>query len=230
MASDYFLPRHVYFCRRGEAFVFLDLRRDDYTLVGGHAAAALRVLSSKEQPDGSKRKLSLALSELLEGGLLTTDRDAGTEITPTVVELAMEHLVDAECAPDIHVTVVHIWRFVTACTKAAIRLRCERLKDTVEAVEQRKARHLLSGPIEIEKARELTAVFLKLRSIFPRNYLCLYDSLALIEFLAGYRMFPSWIFGIKLEPWAAHCWVQEGPFTFNEGVEEAAGYTPVMAV
>ncbi|WP_349770714.1 lasso peptide biosynthesis B2 protein [Steroidobacter cummioxidans] len=52
----------------------------------------------------------------------------------------------------------------------------------------------------------------------------------MVEFLARYDVFPTWVFGVRLEPWGAHCWIQHGPFTFNEGVEKAASYTPIMAV
>ena len=84
--------------------------------------------------------------------------------------------------------------------------------------------------MDIDRSRELVDIFGRLRSLFPRRYLCLFDSLALIEFLARYDLFPSWIFGVRLEPWAAHCWVQEAGHIFNEELEEAAGYTPVMGI
>jgi hypothetical protein len=38
------------------------------------------------------------------------------------------------------------------------------------------------------------------------------------------------MFAVRLEPWNAHCWVQHGQFIFNEDVETAAGFTPIMTV
>jgi hypothetical protein len=227
--SEYFLPRHVHFCCRGDDFVFLDLRQDDYTLVNGDAAAALRFLDGHSSE--SRSEVDDALKELLEGGLLITDPAAGKSIRATRTILAMESLVDDEAPPRSRLSALHVCRFFAACVTAAARLRWGRLEEAVRTVEQRRQQHCASpNSFNVTRARELMAVFQELRSVFPRDYLCLYDSLALLEFLARYRIFPTWVFGIKLEPWAAHCWVQEGQFVFNEDVEEAAGYTPIMVV
>ena len=226
--AHYFLPAHVHFCPRGDAFVFLDLRNDDYTLVDGHCADAIRALCAGDRPT-STDALNDALHELLSAGLLTADPIKGKLVAPTLVELADELLVDPESPPTPRITLNHLWHFVCACTLAAIRLRRGPIETLIQRVEARKAR-MRSSTTDFNRARELTAVFQTLRSFFPRDYLCLYDSLALIEFLARHELFPTWVFAVALEPWAAHCWVQEGRFIFNEGVEEAARYSPVMAV
>lgn len=227
---EYFLPAHVHVCCRGDDFVFLDLKQDDYTLVQGAAAAALKAISLTGQVDGSQPEAADALKELLAGGLLISDRNKGRSVRVTQAELAMESLIDPEAMPQTRPSVSHVYRFIAACTVAAARLRWNRIEDTVKSVELRKQRYNSNSNFDMRAARELTAVFQTLRSLFPRNYLCLYDSLALLEFLARHRVFPTWVFGVRLEPWAAHCWVQEGQFVFNEDVETAAGYTPIMTV
>lgn len=228
--NEYLLPAHVHVCRRGDAFIFIDLKQDDYTLVNGEVATALRAWLAMDAADASMRTSDSSLRELLEGGLLTTNASAGKRLAITQVELATEQLLDPESIPSVRVTLTDLRRFFAACVTAAIRLRWGHLENTVAAVARRKARHASHELTDMAKARELTAIFYKLRTFFPFNYLCLFDSLALIEFLARYRVFPTWIFGVKLEPWAAHCWIQQGSFAFNEGIEEAAGYTPIMAI
>lgn len=228
--AEYFLAPHVHFCCRGGAFVFLDLKQDDYTLINGNAATALQQLSSGGHLDNAQPELADALKELVDGGLLTTDRSAGKNIRSTQAELALEPLLDPEAMPRNRLRLSHFFHFLTACTAASARLKWGRLENTVKAVERRKARRSPQTHFDVNKARELTETFRTLRSLFPRNYLCLYDSLALLEFLARFDVYPTWVFGIKLEPWVAHCWVQQGQFVFNEGVEEAAGYTPIMTI
>ncbi|MDY6947255.1 MAG: lasso peptide biosynthesis B2 protein [Pseudomonadota bacterium] len=228
--DEYLLPAHVHICRRGDAFVFLDLKQDDYTLINGEAATALRARLAIDGTGAGRRISDNSLRELLEGGLLTTNRTAGRRLATTQCELATEQLLERESVPGTRVTPTHLLRFFAACTTALIRLRWGRLENTITAVARRKARHSPHQPLDLARARELTAIFYKLRSFYPSNYLCLFDSLALIEFLARYRIYPAWIFGVTLEPWAAHCWIQQGSFAFNEGVEEAAGYTPIMVV
>jgi hypothetical protein len=63
-----------------------------------------------------------------------------------------------------------------------------------------------------------------------RKHVCLYDSLALVEFLAHYRLFPQWVFGVMAEPFAAHCWVQQDDRVLNDSVDYVRGFTPIMVV
>lgn len=226
--AHFFLPNHVHFCYRGDAVVFLDLKQDDYTFVGAEGAAALRGLSSLDSSMITPERRA-ALNELLEGGLLTTDRNAGRAVAPTISALATQPLLDDEGASAARISPGHVWNFFVASTMASARLRWGHLHQTIARVQRRKTSQA-SQPIDIDRSRELVAIFGRLRALFPRRYLCLYDSLALIEFLACYGIFPSWIFGVRLEPWAAHCWVQEAGYIFNEDIEEAAGYTPVMVI
>ena len=224
-----FLPHHVHFCYRGDAVVFLDLARDDYTFVGPEGAAALRCLCSLDSNVTSPEQQT-ALTELLDGGLLTTNRSAGRAVAPTVMMQATQPLLDDEAVAAARASASHLCNFFAASSIADARLRWGQLHRTIDRVQQRKAKSKATTPFDVDRARELVAIFGRLRSLFPRRYLCLYDSLALIEFLARYGIFPSWIFAIRLEPWAAHCWVQESGYIFNEELEEAAGYTPVMVI
>lgn len=72
--------------------------------------------------------------------------------------------------------------------------------------------------------------FQYLRPYYIRKYLCLYDSLALLEFLAHYRIFPQWVFGVTGQPFNAHCWIQESDCVLNDTLEHVRGFTPIMAV
>lgn len=227
--ADLFLPYHVHFCYRGDAVVFLDLQRDDYTFVGPEGAAALRCLSSLEENVASP-EWRTALNEMLEGGLLTTDRNAGRVIAPTTISVASQQLLDDDALLSARASLAHLLNFLTACTYAAARLRWGHLHRTIARVQLRKTHRPPSASFDIDRCRELVAIFARLRPFFPRRFLCLYDSLALIEFLARYRIFPDWIFAVRLEPWSAHCWVQQAGYIFNEEPEQAAAYTPVMVV
>jgi hypothetical protein len=223
--TKYFLPQHVYAACRGDAVIFLDLRNDDYLMITGEAAAAFRQLSQQ-----SCMPLDRSLTELVDNGLLTTDQSSGKDVATTHIDLALEHLSTSDVGAEVRITLRHFWRFTAACTIAAWRLMWQRLEKTIHCVEQRKRTRGSLRAFDVERARELVAVFHALRLLFPVNYLCLYDSLALVEFLASYDVFPTWVFGVKLEPWAAHCWVQEAGITFNEEVEQAATFTAIMAI
>ncbi|GAD58270.1 hypothetical protein MBEBAB_0520 [Brevundimonas abyssalis TAR-001] len=38
------------------------------------------------------------------------------------------------------------------------------------------------------------------------------------------------VFGIKLVPFGAHCWVQAGETVLNDTVDNVSEYTPIMVV
>lgn len=229
--SGYFLPPHVHFCQRGDAFVFLDLKQDDYTLVNGAAATALQAVSSQQAGTSSlpEHDLKDALNELLKGGLLTTEGN-GRAIAPTHIDPAVDNLVDRETVLEATVSPWQLVNCLAACIKAKLDLRWRSIEATVMSVAQRKAMHASDRPFDTERARTLTAAFLKARGLFPANYLCLFDSLALLHFLAKFGVYPTWVFAVRLEPWAAHCWVQHQHYTFNEEAEQAVTYTPVMVI
>ncbi|HEY0683718.1 MAG TPA: lasso peptide biosynthesis B2 protein [Steroidobacter sp.] len=228
--SGYFLPPHVHFCQRGDAFVFLDLKQDDYTLVNGASATALQALSKQmATPAFFEHDLKDALNELLKGGLLTTESN-GRAIAPTHIDPAVENLVDRETLLDTSVSLGQMVNCFAACITAKLSLRWRSIEATVMSVARRKAEHASDRPFDLERARALTAAFLKARGLFPANYLCLFDSLALLHFLAKYGIYPTWVFAVNLEPWAAHCWVQHQHHTFNEDAEQAVTYTPVMVI
>lgn len=225
--DEYLLPAHVHCCRLDAAFVFLDLKLDEYTLIPGETAAALSVLAS--QPEQLTEAHARSLQELVTAGLLTTRSSDGRRFTATPGNFATESMLDSEWTEELNVSAAHVWNFIAACTTAAIRLKARPIESTVAGVAWRKARHGTSR-LDMERARRLTTIFRKLRALFPVNYLCLFDSLALIEFLARYDLFPTWVFGVRLAPWAAHCWVQHGEVAFNEDIEQAAHYTQIMAI
>lgn len=238
---EYSLPMHVYFCYQDDTVVFLDLETDEYTMIDGLGALAFRTLFCdvrdplSGQEDGSCNPESRhadtggILNELVENGLLTTTTTNGKPVLPTATSAPTEHLVCRDTAA-VPVQAAHVWHFLVSCTVAALRLRFFHIATTVRAVQYRKARRADGEPFDFDKARRLVAVFNQLRRYFPAGYLCLFDSLALIEFLARYDVFPDWIFAVRPAFWGAHCWIQQDTVAFNEDTEEAEGYIPIMVV
>ena len=101
------------------------------------------------------------------------------------------------------------------------------LRQAVEHVEQQRSPR--DATLDLAAARDFTTAFLRLRPLYPLDRQCLFEALALIEFLARSRIHPSWVFGVRLDPWRAHCWVQHGDVLFNDSLDEVLQYTPIMA-
>jgi len=55
-------------------------------------------------------------------------------------------------------------------------------------------------------------------------------SLALVEFLARYRLYPDWVFGVQTQPFKAHCWLQYGSLVLNDKPTRLHELTPILSI
>ena len=128
-------------------------------------------------------------------------------------------------------TWIHAGRFFASCRRASRELSRQSFRVTVDAVRARKARSVpRDGVLELDRARSLVLEFNRLRWYYPRPYLCLFDSLALLHFLASFHLFPDWVFGVSTDPFEAHCSVQWGNVVLNDTVERVSALIPIMYV
>jgi len=74
------------------------------------------------------------------------------------------------------------------------------------------------------------ARFASARRFVPVAGNCLTDSLALSRWLAREGHSAALILGVKLDPFAAHCWVQSGGMVLNDHLESVGRFTPVRIV
>ncbi|MBV1687719.1 lasso peptide biosynthesis B2 protein [Novosphingobium sp. G106] len=68
------------------------------------------------------------------------------------------------------------------------------------------------------------------RSLLPFNGTCLPASLALVRGLAGVGAPYVLVVGVKLGPFAAHCWVEDGGAVLNDDLETVRQFTPIRFV
>ena len=122
--------------------------------------------------------------------------------------------------------------FLAAAVRAHLQLRWLTIERTVWKVRQLKER--LAGTVcalQSENQLEgLLAEFDALRPLFPRNYLCTFDSLALLHFLATHGILVDWVFGVRADPFCAHCWLQKEDTVLNDTVEHVSTFDPIMCV
>jgi hypothetical protein len=81
-------------------------------------------------------------------------------------------------------------------------------------------------PIKGRPLIDLASRFLAARRLVPIRRNCLLDSLSLVRWLGGGRI----LFGVKLNPFAAHCWVQSEALILNDLIENVAAFTVVRVV
>jgi hypothetical protein len=94
---------------------------------------------------------------------------------------------------------------------------------------RRMARHSTALDSSLAEYALLVGSFLRMRRQTPLPYSCLSDSLALLMFLSQYGLLPYWVFGVRMNPFGAHCWLQEGQTVVNDKLDAVLNYTPIMS-
>ncbi len=243
MSASYFLSPHVHVCVAGKQVVLLDLEHDKYLSmataspigrwVRGWPAPPADSNASAEDPvsPGGSDADNRLLVKMIEQGLLVTDASIGKEASPVVAEPPEYGMVEYDLNSRPSTTLEHLWRVCTAYTTAKWALRRRPIKEVVQAARVRKEQGARGGGLDLETVRPLVTAFVYLRPLFfTSKEACLLDSLTLVNFLAGYGVFPEWVFGVKTDPFYAHCWVQQGSFVFNDTPDYIRGFSPILVV
>ncbi len=244
--SSYFLSGHVYFCLADQHYVFLDLRSDKYLCLGRADTDAIKGLMNGQMNghhrtdehsvgiqlgDTTNSDPNAVMRALLQEELLTGDATQGKALRPVLVDTPKVSARQNTDKPQSAISPAHVWNFFAASLAASADLRWGSLERTVHKVEARKLAQV-GNATAVDKAvvTDLFGIFRALRPYYIRPYLCMFDSLALLHFLARYNVYPRWVYGVKLEPWGAHCWVQAGDLVVNDLVDNVRDYTPIMSI
>jgi Transglutaminase-like superfamily len=237
---EYCLSPHVHFCRTEDGLVLLDLKRARYLGIPAEQQRLLRsaVRDWREVNDtagDSGQPPAEQAAELLESfvqsGLLTADPTHGASVRQAACKPGTQAIPFAETVRS-DMRAAHFFRLTRAWLTTIYKLRRRSLESIVHAVRHRKERHSgTTSPGDAATIRALSALFCHLRPlVFTAKDQCLLDSLILVEFLAGYGKYPTWVFGVKTQPFAAHSWVQHGDLVLNDSVEHVRAYVPILSV
>lgn len=256
MSASYFLSPHVHVCVAGRQVVLLDLERDKYLALAqehpvgrwvrgwpvppsgaesraqeGGAPAAPRSDSAVPAESGADVAGNALLSKMISQGLLVTDPALGKEAAPVVVQSPKVAVVEYDLNVRPQTTLLQLRRLFTAYLAAKRSLKHRPIKEVVWAVQERRSRAQPVSAVDIGTVRPLVTAFVHLRPLcYTAREACLLDSLTLLNFLARYGVYPQWIFGVKTDPFYAHCWVQQGEFAFNDNPDYLKGFTPILVV
>jgi Transglutaminase-like superfamily len=236
---EYFIGPQVFLCRSSRYVVILDVRRDRYCSVLREQFELLAPwlngwtdAYSPDRPDHPTDAAAEVARVLLSQGILTPDPTGAKPVRPITIP-APKSRVTLDRRPSHAVLFAKTAAFFLACRRADTALQRIRLETVVAHVASRRlpgGRPQLVTTASKARATYLTAVFDALRLFYPRPYLCTFDSLALLEFLASEGVHPRWIFAVRAEPFHAHCWVQCGETLLNDRIERVSRFTPIMAV
>jgi hypothetical protein len=243
MSAAYFLSPHVHVCVAGKQVILLDLERDKYLAVAHPhpigrwvrgwplpPVAPVAAVHDDAAPPVPGPENGL-LARMISQGLLVTDPTLGKEAAPVIADEPKVALVEYDLHVRPRTSLGQLWNFFAAYTTAQRSLRRRPIKEVVQAARLRKKRARGASGLDIATIRELVTAFVHLRPLFyTAHNACLLDSLTLTHFLARYGVFPTWVFGVKTDPFYAHCWVQQGDFVFNDSPDFIKRFSPILVV
>jgi hypothetical protein len=238
--QPYLLAPHVYPCISGQHVVLMDLERDKYVAVApahrlaawvrGWPVGSMHAADSSHDSDAGADAL---VAQMLAHGMLVSDPHIGKPAVPVSAARAACSLVefDLDTRPPSGGSL--LWRFGSSYLQAKLALKLRPIQTIVESVRDRKTRRSGGGAREVDpvRLRELVGAFTRLRPLFyTLRSACLLDSLTMVRFLAAEGVHPDWVFGVKTEPFDAHCWVQHGEAVLNDAPDRVRQYSPILVV
>jgi hypothetical protein len=238
--QPYFLASHVYPCISGQHVILMDLERDKYVAVvpaqrlarwvRGWPVGSAPEAGSLEDADGNADAL---VSQLLAHGMLVTDPQAGKPAVPVTTIRPQRSLLEFDLDTRPKTSAGQLWRFGGSCLQAQLSLKLRPIQSIVEAMRARKARREAgaTGDADPVRLRSLVTAFARLRPLFyTLRAACLLDSLTLLHFLGAEGIHPDWVFGVKTDPFDAHCWIQQGEVLLNDIPDRVRQYSPILVV
>jgi hypothetical protein len=223
---SYQLADDVSVCESDGHFVFLNLATEQYIAVSPRESESIRSLFSSTSGLTSVQVPSV----LVDAGLMEKSRAPRLEIRPLhLAEPVSSISLSSEKHADI--SAVDVWNFLVAWVRAGAMLRFLRMKAIAKILQARKKSSLQARLRERNDAEELASIYLRVRPRFFSSVdVCLRDSLTLMEFLARYKCYPTWVIGVRVQPFAAHSWVQLGALVLNDTPAHVKSFSPLLAV
>lgn len=234
----YFLSKDCFVSKMGCYWIILSARRDRYLCVAhadlapiGNQLHGWQYQSTVMPTPSADAGANPLIESLISNGIITRDSTIGKSFAEPHYPVPERQMESSEPIPRGKISLLRIAQFFLACATADWQLRNAALDRTLARVERRRLRARPTPAVnDAALALRLVGIFKSLRPLYPRPYLCLFDSLALLEFLAGHHFFPRVVFGVVADPFQAHCWLQEGATVFNDDLERVGRYRPILSI
>jgi hypothetical protein len=216
------LKDHVYWCAPAGRVIFLDAEADRYFgLPAAAEEAFLHLAAGREQQQDQS-----VLAPLIARGMLVEDQKGEGVRPPHTVELATEDLLREDARTD-PIALAEAFFFELS---AAWLLRTRPLVELIE-----RAAEILPGAKrnELDLGRTLSriaAASVALSLVTRATNRCLVRALAVHRACQRRRIAARLVFGVRINPFGAHCWVQHQERVLVGEFEQVRLYTPILAL
>ncbi|PTS89234.1 lasso peptide biosynthesis B2 protein [Sphingomonas sp. HMWF008] len=211
----------VSFCEVGDRLIFLDVRADRYFGLGASAELAFRRAMAEFPVD----KDDPPIAPLLERGILVDRAPFAPRACPAPAA-ASESLLDLDRP---RVAIHSLLGACGALAAARATLRWTGLASTLEQVRGSGVRKPAVASA-FDRLLEVAAAFDQSARLMRSHDQCLARSIAIMHRLASLGVAAELVIGVRVRPFAAHCWVQQGPRLISDRVDQVRSYTPILVL
>lgn len=223
------LPPDVHMCEIGGTILFLDIRGDRYVRLTDIQSEWLFEVIETEKPEAISDDARRFCSRLVERSLLRPGDGAGRPLAP------LQHTPPTSSLFELGLTssasLASVGRMTAAIADCWWTFRHRQLFPAVRAARRWKAG--LAGTAA-EDPHSVYASICAFREIAPYFFTsrdqCLFRSLTLAKFLSLEGSRCDWIFGVRLDPFEAHCWIERDGVVLNEFTDKAREYRAILCV
>lgn len=228
MPAEVQLHTNMSFCRVSETFVFLDAQRDRYFCLKGKQAGWFEAILDARQGAAPGSGHAGFLDHLIGASILTRPPAPGQLLAPCQHPAAQTSLLDAN-DPHAPAQPGGAARFLVTWLACISPRRTRMIRELLQDIRQRK--DCLPAQRPAGEARALTRRFHALAPyFFTRHDACLFRSYLLMRYLASAGVPADWVFGVRLSPFVAHCWVEYEGCVLNEHLETVREFQPILCV
>lgn len=225
MADCYYLAHHAFYCSIGAIGVLLDLRGDRYIRVKHDEF--LKVLNAPALQTADKTPHDLQ-EKLLQRGLITSDCTQGAPMQTLKAPRPNGAILPRLSAPAPSLQEIGLLTYATL--KHDLQAKFLPLEKRITALKRQAAGLPAVDDSDQPKIIDLLTHYRSVRHFFPGKRVCLRDSLTLYSYFAAHGLRVTLLFGVRLEPFGAHCWLQAPNAIINDDPVKCSSYEPIMMV
>lgn len=217
------LPSNISFGFIGERVIILDIASDRYYLLSGDEASAIAQLASGGVPPPN------VIRRIADRGMLSVE--SGGPVAPVsapfIEASALEGDDTLEPIGVIEVAVARL-RASAALRVAGIAFTIDRWRRLRDRSHPFRVAAPTAKPARGASSAQLAKGFAEARLFVPARRACVPDSLALASCLWRRGAAADVFFGVRLDPFAAHCWVQAGSVLLSDPLDIVREFSPVF--
>ena len=230
-ANAYGLADGVSFRNVADTVIFLDAAGDRYLrLTRDQSRWFSEVAGAHDLGDLSEKARSLG-RRLEEIHLIRPSLRPGESIAECTLAPARGSAFEAMMLAPAPLKLTALPRFAAALAASHALEKKASLRRTLDAARMWKRRPPRAPVMAEAKVIRLCADFHALAPYFlTTRDACRFRSLLLVRYLAGYGVRSDWVFGVRLAPFRAHCWVEHDGLVLNDYFDHTIEFEKILSV